>query len=1285
MTSDRVRIGFMVVVAAAATAGACGQGIVPHAPSYDPDATRTWRAGFDLTGLTPSFGTAAHQAATAKADGGRLPGAPLAVCWSGGSGAAGAVTGGARDGHPPDSRLRDGSDVDLGGAPRGGLIDQASSAPSTSARRESWVSDQASTIVVNTANYDAYCDKSTGLCDFYSKSGVELFHQAGDTCVEEWDGVTEFTELQDSGFHTDDLWIIRSQSAVPTYTLSENGASATLTFTHTLADEIRFDTTYTFSQQAPTATVSTGITYLTQKKVYHELIKTGLVDGHTAYPVDAFEPAVLSSNGVQADSLDTLTDSWHIAGQAALEANTNGAYVREGGGSLKVTFMDDGDGSADLQTGVYSAFAPTDYPGATHLSFWVYPLQRMRFRVTLSNASGSKTTDSTYFAPNRWSRFQWDFARSAGFSPTGVNQLAVYCPDNGYGFVPPFATAYLDDIRFSQDIQNGLMTATYTGSGCDFWNVDGGTLSLDDSFHDSGEGALRWEGVNLSSAAKTLSQWTTKTSPAANPSLPIDISSYDCLTLDVYTDSAVSLPLALYLYAGPTARYSTPFYVPPNRWTTITWYFNNPTYYYEAFGPLDLSAIRTYMVRFFPTAGAQTSTLWLDDLRFVRYDSGQVIFNSEAYQYKPFGRAVSYSPRLFKTGATTYIYGDSFGAGSIERMERAAGELHAYIYDGDMHTFKCNVNRSGIEAGTTYYKELTRAADETVQATLVFAFYDTAPQEIVKARWPRAFDAAYTISEDDLYFAVSKAYYCGTSNSAATDYGQHGVVGHNLRSTKNLWYYLTPGDGGGTSLDNAEVRAFIDLLSQKGIEIAVHSPGSTADDRTQAVTALDGLVNTYGTRAWVDHASSANPEDFVRRGRFPFVNGQSNTTGAGYYMFDLLKQRAFKYVWPVTNPFSGAGSVNPANLFAERYKDTCPLPYTSRSFDDAPADEAIVLFGRGWGNGRTEFLQRGGGGDIQELNEVMDAHGLVLVYTHSHEGYSQNVGGYSVLAADVEAVFGELENMQNAGRLWVETTSGVLDWMLANEKVVVETTAGAGVVVTNHNAQEMRGVTLQLLNDSIRSATIDGRYQIYVDGNEVVLPPLEAGQSKTIEITGGPLDIGIPRLVAVDAHVDVAAAEYDPATKRVVVQVRSATSYDVDNKSITLAYNASPVFALLDNDYPFASIVRGSVIHVEPNYGVSALRSADGELRITLPHLSSWQTIEAEARQPQADMDGSGNVDLTDFGILAACLAGPQVDTPPEGCTAVQFDQSDLDDDGDVDLLDVAEFELYFGLETSGG
>ena len=54
------------------------------------------------------------------------------------------------------------------------------------------------------------------------------------------------------------------------------------------------------------------------------------------------------------------------------------------------------------------------------------------------------------------------------------------------------------------------------------------------------------------------------------------------------------------------------------------------------------------------------------------------------------------------------------------------------------------------------------------------------------------------------------------------------------------------------------------------------------------------------------------------------------------------------------------------------------------------------------------------------------------------------------------------------------------------------------------------------------------------------------------------------------------------------------------------------------------------------------------------------------------DYDNDGDVSAADVLGFTSCLSGPDIETPPPGCTANEFLLADLDDDGDTDMHDAA-------------
>ena len=80
--------------------------------------------------------------------------------------------------------------------------------------------------------------------------------------------------------------------------------------------------------------------------------------------------------------------------------------------------------------------------------------------------------------------------------------------------------------------------------------------------------------------------------------------------------------------------------------------------------------------------------------------------------------------------------------------------------------------------------------------------------------------------------------------------------------------------------------------------------------------------------------------------------------------------------------------------------------------------------------------------------------------------------------------------------------------------------------------------------------------------------------------------------------------------------------------------------------------------------------------------LDGFEVLNFECVDPvPGDIDGDHDVDLSDWGLFVGCLAGPDVSTPPAGCSLAQFSLSDLDTDGNVDLADSCLLQASFVAE----
>ena len=435
-----------------------------------------------------------------------------------------------------------------------------------------------------------------------------------------------------------------------------------------------------------------------------------------------------------------------------------------------------------------------------------------------------------------------------------------------------------------------------------------------------------------------------------------------------------------------------------------------------------------------------------------------------------------------------------------------------------MHNFGSTVDRNNTERSVsdrTFYNEIVRNSGESSEGTIVYDFQPfPLQQEVIKLRWPRNFKAAYTISDDDFYLHYSRAYYYGTSDTSSPGYGKRGIVGHNLRITKNLWatdiYWNDP-----------VILNFYDNLFNDGVEIASHTPGTDADTRVITDSALGRLAQRYGTRNWVDHSGPDNIENIGIRGAFKFVNGTANDGYDGYYVLDLLKEYNFKYV---ATGLSSIGT-DTINAFANSFIFYWPLPHRTRILDAEPG-EPIYLYGRTEGGGYPDFMSLSG--NTSYIQDAIDKNGLAVVYTHSHSGgYSDRINNSYELKDDVDNVFAWLEDKQTEGTLWIEKASDIFDWMLNSENVVITAQSGNLFSVQNNNDTSISNITLKDLNNTINSVKIGEEYQIYVDGSNIVLPKISAHEQKDITIVPGIYNSSLPRLTSIPAHVAVDAATYN--------------------------------------------------------------------------------------------------------------------------------------------------------------
>lgn len=1005
--------------------------------------------------------------------------------------------------------------------------------PLARAQAADWASENVSTVEIVADDYDANCSQTTGLCDFFDKQGGRLYLEAGDTHVGFWGGSRAFDRYREDIYNVEDSWEDRSDNVPDSSTLTVNGSTATLVFQQTGTD-VSFATTYTFNEHDSQVLVNGQITYLADKKVVTESIRTGIEDDFTETALDPFDPLTLSDS-VQLDAMDSAT-GWTTGGVATVAATTTPAYVKEGSASLALTLTDDADASSD-QANLIKTFSATNTASRQYLSFDFFPTRRMKFFVYLYSGSDSNYRYlQTRWLPGdgTWKNFHWDFkntwsAQVGSFNPDAITKIMILSYDNNNSFPSGAVTyLYLDNLRLSGDIAGGdfdMGANPYLGT----WHCSSGDWYVDTTAANQGGGALKWTGANFSSQAN-CQQYTSLEevgNGTSTPEMLSDISAADYLAADIYSDCAsTKVKFGLGDSAGASYDGAVEMDVPANRWATFKWSFHDD---YGQAALINLAQIHKYFA--YVTAPNSSCVIRLDNLRIGQYNSANKIFDSGSFAYLESGQSTAFSPRIFRTGDSAFIYGKDFGAEHIELLKRndATRTIDAYIYEQDMHFFSADTARTSVftQDVATYYKEVSRALGAESEGTIVYEFAPAAPHEVVKSRWPRAFRAAYSLSEDDLYLGSSRAFYYGTSSSTSPTYGQTGLLAHNLRTSKNVW-------ATDAHWNDAPTLAWFDEAFNDGLEIAMHTPGSTQDTRTVIEPVLSRVAARYGTRQWVDHSITNNHEALAEKGAFPTVDSADNTTSSGLYILDLLNASGFKYGWAET----GRGLVN---LFGQAYSSGSPLPHRSQVIDEESWTAPFYIFGRVFGDNYVDFVATDGGGDVTSIqDEVIDNRGLELTYTHSHgntvpvynaaTSYFNQSGSDYTLKSDVDDIFAWLEEKQEAGTLWVNQVSRIFDWLLASDQVTITARTGDTSTVHNGSDQALSGLTLVNQGGNINYAKINDEYQIYVTDADVVLPKLAADAQVEVEINTGTYSTTLPRVSNVSPHFDVDEASYEAAT-----------------------------------------------------------------------------------------------------------------------------------------------------------
>ncbi len=629
------------------------------------------------------------------------------------------------------------------------------------------------------------------------------------------------------------------------------------------------------------------------------------------------------------------------------------------------------------------------------------------------------------------------------------------------------------------------------------------------------------------------------------------------IKLWVYPTADVKMATLVYDRTGSNYKYEGYIKFPGGKWTEYVWQFTTSGIAGSSgFTPDAVNKYAFFIKDCDLTANNVSIYVGEPRLFNITPYEDQLWGSNNTFTTGP-AKSLKYSPRIGKLGFSNtseklFMYGDMNGASNIESMWRESGGYAAYIREPSLHTFVSYLNDTGDLTGTNKLYTTTNRTGK-VKATVVLEFVKSEPPFLVtKHRWNRAYRGAMAIvgDADEMTPDGVNAVFFGTSNTSSPEYGTKGLKGHNLKFTETIFT---------SGIRNAKLKAAIDKLYGFGYEIATHTTGSDGSNGTFTKKGLDLFQQYYPFYSWTDHAEgkncSVNMVDVSCWGSI-----KSNKT---YYIIDYLENvSTMKYVWPDGMLFMGQ--------FA--FASPSELPHLSDRVGNTTRSKQLYIYGRdsskSWNYNNMGFKVYW---DEKNISALISREELAIPYIHwmyppgLYPAYHINTtSGFAEILPEADARFQYMETRMNNGELWIDNSKNIFDYMLNLENVQILNQSADNKTVTlnisNSNNLPMTGVTIKTSAKNVYSVKIGGLYQIYVNGSLAVLPSFDAGEVKTVIVTG---DTGynpsLPQLTMVNADVNIFNAAYDPALDIITIKL-NWTGAGLNNSRTLKVKNTQKVF-----------------------------------------------------------------------------------------------------------------------------
>lgn len=514
---------------------------------------------------------------------------------------------------------------------------------------------------------------------------------------------------------------------------------------------------------------------------------------------------------------------------------------------------------------------------------------------------------------------------------------------------------------------------------------------------------------------------------------------------------------------------------------------------------------------------------------------------SKASRYSPMVGNISFTNSL----SSAYVYGTDYNTTGIEYMDKTSDGYRLYSYNDTLHPFITYLDDSGNLLGSNYPRNYAYRTGINY-ATTVLDIKSAPKYFLMKHRFYRNYLGAMTMTDDSDFQNVSRvsSVYYGTDNINSPDYGNKGLVGHNLKITTTV--FTNGGDNNGIGIVNDTFRTLINSLHNYGYEIALHTPSNLADNRTVVNESISFFTQYYPLYDWIDHAQGTNctinPEDISCHGT---ISGNST-----YYNLDLLLNiSTFKYSSPDGLMGDGEFAFNsPSQLphFSYRVHNTSyPQTYvygreSSKSWNDS--DIGFEIY---W--------------DESNISKLISENELSIVYIHwaypTYGAYFFNAtSGYLEILPEVDERFDYIQSLQDNGALWVAPTREIFDYLLNLEQVQIINQSASGnsvnLSVINTLNKSIDGVSLKISSDNISSVQIGNNYDIYVNNSIVTLPSFNISESKDLFVIGGyTYSTLLPQLTTVSPDVKIFNANYNGSEISVTL---NWTGYGINNSTFVV-------------------------------------------------------------------------------------------------------------------------------------